>query len=282
MGYLEPKQSREVRRNIQARCQTYVDVACCRNKNAEQMEGIEKVEHRREVRMTKVEKKAYLASMRGIASHQRSLGITPADFDPSAGHDITSFLKQNAALASRGTELVSICQEILAQEGNASTKIIVFTDGRIGAGNVARNALCSKPGLGCTWLDRTDSTEEKNRKISWYQMGDATEQDRTRTRVLVLHFDHAAGLNLQTECHNLVLFAPLYVGSGSSTSDPVSDTSTELQAIGRVFRAGQTKPRVNVYRIEVQGPEGEDCLDSQLIRRNTNHENLTMAVNAGE
>ena len=100
--------------------------------------------------------------------------------------------------------------------------------------------------------------------------------------MLVLHFEHAAGLNLQTECHNLILFTPLYVGSGSSTSDPVSDTSTELQAIGRVYRAGQTHHLVNVYRIEVQGPNGEECLDGQLIRRNTNKENVAMAVNAGE
>lgn len=99
---------------------------------------------------------------------------------------------------------------------------------------------------------------------------------------MVLHFEHAAGLNLQTECHDLILFTPLYVGEGGSTSDLVSDASTELQAIGRVFRPGQPSPQVNVYRIEVQGPEGEECLDGHLIRRNTDKETVEMAVNSGE
>lgn len=282
-NYLEPKQSREVRKHIQAKCQMYLDVACCRNKTGEEMNGIELKQQLRIVHMTAEEKQLYLESQSGIASHQKSLAITPADFDPSAGHDITKFLKQNANIASRGNELVKICKEILSTQGDEHTKIIVFTDGRIGAGDVARQYLCSdSAGIGCTWLDRDDSTEEKNTKISWYQTGDATSRDRARPRVLVLHFEHAAGLNLQTECHNLILFTPLYVGAGSSTSDPVSDASTELQAIGRVYRAGQTNHQVNVYRIEVQGPKGEECLDGQLIRRNTNEENVAMAVNAGE
>lgn len=65
--------------------------------------------------------------------------------------------------------------------------------------------------------------------------------------MLVLHFEHAAGLNLQMECHNIILFTPLYVGDGGVTSDPVADASTEVQAIGRVYRMGQTKPQVLTY-----------------------------------
>jgi hypothetical protein len=283
-NYLEPKQSREVRKKIQSKCQEYLDIACCRNKTGEEMNGIEMIEHIRTVKMTTEEKELYLKSQSGIATEKRSLGIAPGDFDPSAGHDITKFLKQNARLPSRGRELVRICKEILSTEGNETTKIVVFTDGKIGAGDLAREFLFAEDagGIGCTWLDMEDSVEEKNKKIAWYQRGDATEEDRARPRVLVLHFDHSAGLNLQTECHNLILFTPLYVGEGGSTSNTVLDTSTELQAIGRVYRPGQTHNEVNVYRIEVQGPCGEECLDGQLIRRNTDDETVAMAVNAGE
>ena len=147
---------------------------------------------------------------------------------------------------------------------------------------MAREFLCADKRLGCTWLDRSDSVSVRNKKIGWYQNGDATLEDTARPRVLVLHFEHAAGLNLQSECHNLILFSPLYVGEGGSSSDPVADTSTELQAIGRVFRPGQPKPQVHVYRIEVKGPNGEECLDGQLIRRNIDKENIEMAVNAGD
>lgn len=175
-----------------------------------------------------------------------------------------------------------ICRQILSEEGNKKTKIIVFTDGRIGAGNVARDCLMKEEGLGCTWLDESDTVEEKNKKLAWYQYGDVTEEDKKRPRVLVLHFAHAAGLNLQAECNNIILYTPLYVGEGGTSGDPVADASTELQAIGRVFRPGQPKSKVNVYRIEVIGPGGEECLDTHLIRRNTDEETIQMAVNADD
>ena len=92
----------------------------------------------------------------------------------------------------------------------------------------------------------------------------------------------AAGLNLQMECYNLVLFSPLYIGSGGVTGNAVSDTSTELQAIGRVYRPGQPKEKVNVFRIELLGPDGEECLDGKLIRRNTDQETVEMAINSAD
>jgi len=281
-NFLEPAQSREIRKNIYSKCQEYLDVGCCRNKSEKEMEGIKLVEHREVVQMNEKEEEAYKKSQGGIAPEKQSLAIRPEDFDASAGHDISKFLRLNARLESRGKALVKVCKSILEQEGNEKTKIVVFTDGRIGAGDVARKFLCSEEDLGCTWLDRDDSVAVRNKKISWYQNGDATAEDKARPRVLVLHFDHAAGLNLQSECNNLILFTPLYVGEGGSSSDPVADTSTELQAIGRVHRPGQPKPEVHVYRIEIQGPNGEECLDGQLIRRNTDQENLEMAVNAGD
>jgi hypothetical protein len=175
--------------------------------------------------------------------------------------------------------LVDTCRKTLSKD--PTTKIIVFTDGRIGAGNYARKYLMES-GLGCTWLKPDDSVELQNQKIAFYQRADATEEDRKRPRALVLHFDHAAGLNLQKECYNLILYSPLYVGDGGITGDPVADASTEQQAIGRVFRPGQLRPEVSVYRIELQGPKGEECLDGYLIRRNTDEHTLAATTNAGE
>jgi SNF2-related domain len=280
-NYLESKQSREIRSTINAKCQDYIRVACCRNKTGEEMAGIELKEKRCAVKMADNEVEAYLRSQSGLDQAQRGFHIKPEDFDEKAGHDIQKFLRQNAALETRGDELVRICKTILSREGDAHTKIIVFTDGRIGAGLVARRAL-NEARLGCTFLEADDSVEVKNQKISWYQNADATDEDRKRPRVLVLHFDHAAGLNLQAESHDLVLFTPLYIGNGGATGDAVSDTSTELQAIGRLFRPGQPNPHVTVWRIEVRGNNGEECLDGQLIRRNTDKETVAMAVNGGD
>ena len=58
---------------------------------------------------------------------------------------------------------LKLCKQILAEEGD--TKIIVFTDGRIGAGEVAREFLMNEEGLGCTWLDGDDTVEVKNKKL---------------------------------------------------------------------------------------------------------------------
>lgn len=222
---------------------------------------------------------SYMQSRPCLLLKDRSYSIQPADFDVTAGHDITKFLRQNARMGCRGRALINICKEILSKD---TTKIIVFADGAIGGGVAAREFLCAEEGLGCTWLDSTDSVQEKNKKIAWYQTADVTEEDRRRARVLVLNFEHAAGLNLQTESNNLILFTPLYVGEGGATGDDVADASTELQAIGRVYRPGQTKKEVNVYRIEVRGPNNEECLDGQIIRRNTDEKTVAMAVNAAD
>jgi len=54
---------------------------------------------------------------------------------------------------------VDIRREILDRD--PKTKIIVFCDGRIGAGDAARKALQLEPDLGCTWLDEGDNVETK-------------------------------------------------------------------------------------------------------------------------
>ena len=72
----------------------------------------------------------------------------------------------------------------------------------------------------------------------------------------------------------------VYSGDGGIESDPVGDASTELQAIGRVYRAGQRKNQVNVFKIVVNGPNGEETLDKQILRRNTDENHVAMAINA--
>lgn len=275
-NYLEPKQGREVRKAIYEKCQAYLDVASCRNKTGEEMEGIELNTEECHVKMTEEEKILYCKGQKGIPPAKQSLSITPEDFEDIS---IAPFLIQNAKLESRGKKLVEICKKILRED--KQTKIIVFTDGRTHAGEAACQFLRSDKDIGgCTSLTREDSNEMKNEKISWYQNADATEKDRKRPRVLVLHFEHCAGLNLQSECHNLILFAPLYTGDGGAESDPVGDASTELQAIGRVYRAGQRRNKVNLYKIIVSGPNGEETIDKQIFRRNTDEENVAMATNA--
>jgi hypothetical protein len=274
-NYLEPVRGREVRTAAFRKCQDYLNVACCRNKvDDEEMNGSVLETQIRKILMSAEEKELYLSSMKGIPEGKRSLAIRPEDFEDVSPGSFAKFLKQNASLRSRGAELVGICKEVLSNDPN--TKIIVFTDGSIDAGIAACSFLKAEKDLGCTSLLPTDSNELKNKKISWYQHGDVTDEDKARPRILVLHYEHCAGLNLQTECSNLILFGPLYTGTGGTNSDPVSDASSELQAIGRVYRAGQTKKVVNVYKIIVEGPEGEEILDGLVLRRNTDTDTLAM------
>lgn len=274
--YLEPKQSREIRQAIYSKCQKYLDVACCRNTTEKELEGITLIPKTVTRKMEDEEAEQYIKSQQGIP--KKGFAVRPENFDPSAGHDISIFLRQNAKSISRGNALVDTCREILKE--HPGTKIIVFCDGRINAGAFASKYL-EDSGLGCTWLQANDSVEEQNRKISYYQRPDSTAEDKDRPRVLVLHFDHAAGLNLQKESNHLILYSPLYVGDGGITGDAVADASTEQQAIGRVFRPGQTQKNVFVYRLALEGPMGEKCLDDYLIRRNTDEATLAATTNAG-
>jgi hypothetical protein len=274
--YLEPKQSREIRKAIYSKCQEYLDVACCRNTTEKELEGITLIQETVTRKMGEQEAKDYIKSQQGIPN--KDLSVRPEQFDPSAGHDISKFLRQNANSVSRGSALVETCRSILQE--HPRTKIIVFCDGRINAGEFAHRYLTDSS-LGCTWLQADDSVEEQNRKISYYQRPDTTTEDEARPRVLVLHFDHAAGLNLQKESNHLILYSPLYVGDGGLTGDAVADASTEQQAIGRVFRPGQLRSKVSVYRLALEGPSGEECLDGYLIRRNTDKDTLAATTNAG-
>lgn len=107
-NFLEPRQGREVRRNIYKKCQEYLDLAACKNKNEEDMEGIELVEHSVKITMSSPESELYLKSQHGIAQKDQSYAIKPEDFDPTAGHDVSRFLRQNANIVSRGQKLVEV------------------------------------------------------------------------------------------------------------------------------------------------------------------------------
>jgi len=107
-NFLEPKQSREIRKNTYAKCQDYLDLACCKNKNEEDMEGIELVKHEEQVRMSEEEAELYKKSQSGINSAVQSFAIKPEDFDVTAGHDVSKFLRQNAKLACRGKKMVEV------------------------------------------------------------------------------------------------------------------------------------------------------------------------------
>lgn len=277
-NFLEQKQGREIRKVIFEKCQEYLDIACCRNKTGEEMNGIELVTHHDTVQMGEDEQDLYIKSQKGIPQNRQNLSITPEDFEDAV---ISPFLKQNACLKSRGEALVKIVKGILSNDKNS--KIIVFTDGRCHAGIAACKFLNADPEIGgCTSLSVDDNNKRKTEKISWYQNADATEEDRKRPRVLVLHFEHCAGLNLQSECNHMILFAPLYTGDGGPNNDTVADASTELQAIGRVYRAGQKKNKVHLFKIIVEGPNGEELLDGQILRRNTDKDTVAMAVNASD
>ena len=72
---LEPKQSREIRKNIYAKCQDYLDLACCKNKNEEDMEGIVLVEKISKIRMSEEEGEDYKSSQSGISPESKGFGI---------------------------------------------------------------------------------------------------------------------------------------------------------------------------------------------------------------
>ena len=91
-----------------------------------------------------------------------------------------------------------------------------------------------------------DNDDEHNEDVvkSFTQevLQQALEKKGAAPRVLLLSFENAAGLNLQYVCHHVVLYAPLWA------QDTVAAVANEQQAIGRVYRYGQTQ-QVTVHRM---------------------------------
>uniref|UniRef100_A0A7S1N9W5 Helicase C-terminal domain-containing protein n=1 Tax=Eutreptiella gymnastica TaxID=73025 RepID=A0A7S1N9W5_9EUGL len=117
----------------------------------------------------------------------------------------------------------------------------------------------------------SSDTADGSHVISAFTQPTLSGEDRVS--VLLLSFECAAGLNLQTCSHNVILYAPLF-----SRSDPVAAVAKEQQAIGRVWRYGQTQ-KVKVHRLVLQGPKGKPTVDQALIARNTDAELLQQASN---
>ena len=91
--------------------------------------------------------------------------------------------------------------------------------------------------------------------------------------MLLLSFENAAGLNLQYVCHHVVLYAPLWA------QDTVAAVANEQQAIGRVYRYGQTED-VTVHRLLMTKEGGAaQTVDEHLHSLNTNDETINAATN---
>lgn len=147
----------------------------------------------------------------------------------------------------------------------------MFANTSYGGYDSALSALKSSGKKYCNILDE-HSVEEQNERIAWFRHVDATEEDRSRPRVLLLSFEQAAGHNLQEACHHVIVYEPMY-----TSPDAVADASVEEQAVGRVMRQGQ-KNDVVVTRIVVKGPAGEICLDDWIVNRNLDKDVLAAAT----
>ena len=173
----------------------------------------------------------------------------PPEYDENQGQDPAQMLKVNATLETRQHALLEIVKDI--SKIDAVTKVIVFADHSFGGYNSAKDAL----GDLAANIDDC-SNEEKGEVLSFYKDADATEEDKKRPRVLLLTFAECAGLNLQGASYNVVLYQQLYSWSGYGCDPRVEDCSTELQAIGRVYRTGQARD-VIIHKIVVDPPKSK-------------------------
>ena len=122
-----------------------------------------------------------------------------------------------------------------------------------------------------------DNDDEHNEDVvkSFTQevLQQALEKKGAAPRVLLLSFENAAGLNLQYVCHHVVLYAPLWA------QDTVAAVANEQQAIGRVYRYGQTQ-QVTVHRMLMHKERGNSqTVDEHLHAMNTAEATINAATN---
>ena len=270
--WLEPQRSRMYRRERHFKAEDWLSKASQRDVAAALK--VKRNECIYKISMSKESGDKYLDS---TPSAIRNYNTMPPDFDSNAGQDPTAMLQCNATLDDRKLALRDIVANI--QKDEEGTKILVFADTKYGAYQAACEALGND---GATFKQDDDDNETWNEKLCWYKTVDVTEEDKERPRVLVLTFEECAGLNLQTACNNVVLYAPMY----SLDNDLVKDCSTEMQAIGRVYRTGQVKDvtvhRIVVYPPEGKSKEGEKTLDDWVLKRNMDPKIVAKATNAEE
>lgn len=259
LSQVEGTKSREYRCAVSDAAHTYVQAACQRNRGEELCVALDRVQ--------------ICVSMQRSEGDRFMREVTPLGFqryDVAAdrlGERTEALLSLTASSLARHEVLASILDRISGEEPD--TKIIVFAT-TLGYSSAVR-ALESTGRTFCH-VSNDDSVEQQNEIISWFRHADATDEDRKRPRILLLDFVQAAGHNLQQACHNVIIFDPYYSGS-----DAVADASVEQQCIGRVYRQGQTRD-VRVFRILLQGPNYEKCLDDWIVERNENEDVLRAAT----
>ncbi len=235
--------------------------ACQRNRGEELAVKLDR--KKKIVNMSPNDGKMFLSSIR--EANLDSYSITPDQLGEKAGNA----LSVTASSTSRHSALLEIINSIQADEEH--TKIIVFANAVYSGYNSALAALKSS-GRKFSHVDENHSVLEQNEIISWFRHTDATDEDRLRPRILLLSYNQSAGHNLQEDCHNVIMYDPMFSGS-----DAVADASVEEQALGRVMRQGQNED-VTCYRILVRGPDGERCLDDVIIERNLDEDVLRAAT----
>jgi len=257
----EGSKSREYRCAIQESCHAYVREACQRNRGEALVVKLER--QQKVVNMSPSDGDKFLSAIKD--TNLESFSITPDQLGDKASNGLTV----TASATARHSALFEIIDSIQVDEPD--TKIIVFANAVYGGYKSALSALQSSERK-FSHVDDNHSVLEQNEIISWFRHTDATEEDRSRPRILLLSFNQAAGHNLQEACHNVIVYDPMYSGS-----DAVADASVEEQALGRVMRQGQ-KDDVTCYRILVKGPSGERCLDDIIVERNLDEDVLRAAT----
>ena len=257
----EASRSREYRRAVQEACHSYVREACQRNRGEKL--NVTLTREQICVNMSATEGEKFLKETADIQSESFAMTVD------QLGEKTGAVLSITASSKARHAALLKKIDQIEQEE--PGTKIIVFANSSYGGYEGALSALKASGKKFCDVSDH-HSVQEQNEIISWFRHVDATEEDRSRPRILLLSFEQAAGHNLQEACHNVIIYDPMYSGT-----DAVADASVEEQAVGRVMRQGQ-KYDVTVTRIVVKGPDGQRCLDDWILERNLDERNLEAAT----
>ena len=185
-----------------------------------------------------------------------------------------SKLEEAAETAAKARSRQAALQQLVGrlQAEDPGCKLVVFSPSGA-AFDAARAALERARVPAACVLEGDDAHNQATlHRFTQLRMGVAT-RDPTDPLILLLSFEHAAGLNLQYVCHHVVLYAPLWA------QDTVAAVANEQQAIGRVFRYGQTK-NVTVHRLLMKRDgTGAMTVDEHLFALNTNEDTIKAATN---
>ena len=95
---------------------------------------------------------------------------------------------------------------------------------------------------------------------------------------------------MQLACYNVIFFQPMYTFNEDKSDSKIEDCSKELQALGRVYRTGQTRD-VKIHKIIVDPPKSyegkKECLgregsiDFWAMEMLEDEATIAMATNTG-